>query len=140
VVAEYKLEIKQLFKKMEEEHSIRIINFPDGSYSIKNKKKFKDIKYEDKESYLKENFPPYNNRKLTDKKHCIYCEKTIVIGDYKIEIEDDREYIVCPNAPDCDGSIIHWANIPDDKPKPAKKSTKKPAKSTKKPAKKLKKK
>jgi hypothetical protein len=129
VVAEYKLEIKQLFKKIEEEHSVRIINFPDGSYSITNKKKFKDIKYEDKESYLKENSPfaEKSKLKLTDKKHCSCCEKTIVVGDYKIEIEDDREYIVCPNAPNCDGSIIGWFDIPDEKPikKPAKKSKKK---------------
>lgn len=69
---------------------------------------FKEIKY--KSSYFKKNYPFRGIPKLTDKKYCIHCNQYIIVGDYKVEIVDGREYIVCPNAPQCDGSVIDWFN------------------------------
>jgi DNA-directed RNA polymerase subunit RPC12/RpoP len=106
--------------------------------------KFKEIK--DKESYLRKNRVDLEMPKLTDKKLCIHCGKTFVVGDYKVEIKDRKEYIVCPNAPSCDGKIIDWVHRsfytkPTEK-KSAKKLTKKPTKKVvkkviKKPTKKI---
>jgi hypothetical protein len=45
--------------------------------------KLKEI--ENKEIFLKENYPFANVPKLGDKKHCLHCNKTITVGDYKVE-------------------------------------------------------
>ncbi len=71
--------------------------------------KLKEIK--DKESYLKKHYPFANVPKLTDKKHCIHCEMDIIVGDYKVEVKNGKEYILCPNAPECDGTLMDWFNI-----------------------------
>jgi hypothetical protein len=68
--------------------------------------KFKEI--ENKESYLKKHYPFTDTPELTDKKVCLHCENQIVVGDYKVEIEDGKEFIVCPNAPKCNGTLIDW--------------------------------
>lgn len=68
--------------------------------------KFKEIK--DKASYLKNNYPFVGVPKLTDKNRCIHCNKDFIVGDYKVQIENGKEYIVCPNAPTCDGTLIDW--------------------------------
>jgi hypothetical protein len=47
----------------------------------------KEIKIEDKQKYLEENYPFTNPPKLTDKKRCIHCKKEITIGDYKVFID-----------------------------------------------------
>jgi hypothetical protein len=65
----------------------------------------------DKEIYLKENYPFAEIPKLTDKVHCIHCQKNVIVGDYKVEIQYNEEYICCPNAPECDGTIIDWINV-----------------------------
>ena len=70
--------------------------------------KFKEIK--NKATYLKKNSPFYFPPRLTEKKHCLHCGEDIIVGDYKVQIIDDEEYIVCPNAPKCDGSIIDWVD------------------------------
>jgi len=67
---------------------------------------FKEIK--DKKRYLVENYPFGGVPELTDVRHCIHCDKDIIVGDYKVEIGTDMEYIVCPNAPECDGTVIDW--------------------------------
>ena len=67
---------------------------------------FKEIK--DKRRYLVEHYPFVGVPELTDTKHCIHCDKDIIVGDYKVEIENGIEYIVCPNAPECDGTLIDW--------------------------------
>jgi hypothetical protein len=74
--------------------------------------KFKEIK--NKEIYLKQNYPFVDIPKLTDKKHCIHCNEDFIVGDYKVEILYNEEYIVCPNAPNCDGTIIDWLDIDND--------------------------
>ena len=67
----------------------------------------KEIIIKDKLKYLQEN-SPFEVPKLTDKKHCIHCDKDIIVGDYKVFVEDGEEYICCPNAPECNGTIIDW--------------------------------
>lgn len=81
--------------------------------------KFKQI--ENKEVFLKENYPFANVPKLGDKKHCIHCNKTIIVGDFKVETEynelkgEDHDYIVCPNAPECKGNVMDWMDLePED--------------------------
>lgn len=71
----------------------------------------------DKQNYLNDHCPFDNDLKLTDKKRCIHCNKVIVVGGYKVYKENgpgryDRfEYICCPNAPECDGTIIDWMEV-----------------------------
>lgn len=68
---------------------------------------FKEI--ENKEEYLKENYPFGNIPELTEKRHCIHCGNDILVGDYQVLIESSgAEFIVCPNAPECTGSVIDW--------------------------------
>jgi hypothetical protein len=70
--------------------------------------KFKKIK--NKENYLKKNYPFANVPQLTDKKFCIHCEENFIVNDYKILIFNNEEYIVCPNSPKCEGTVIDWFN------------------------------
>lgn len=75
----------------------------------KNIMKFKEIK--NKESYFKKNYPFGDRPKLTDKKRCLHCKREFVVGDYKVQIDYTLEYIVCPSAPACNGTVIDWTNI-----------------------------
>jgi hypothetical protein len=66
----------------------------------------------DKQKYLNENYPFAEIPELTDSKLCIHCDKVIVIENFKVfKGEDGFEYICCPNAPSCDGTVIDWMNI-----------------------------
>ncbi|MDR3712617.1 MAG: hypothetical protein P4L51_07370 [Puia sp.] len=68
-----------------------------------------EIKIEDKQQYLNDNYPFEEAPKLTDKKKCIHCGSIITVGDYKVfKDEVGEEYIYCPNAPKCDGTVIDW--------------------------------
>jgi hypothetical protein len=67
---------------------------------------FKEIK--DKQDYLEKNYPYMGVPELNDKKYCIHCGEYFIVGDYKVEIKDKEEYIVCPNAPKCDGNVMDW--------------------------------
>lgn len=69
----------------------------------------KEIVIKDKEKYLKENYPFEDIPKLTDKKRCIHCNSVIVVGDYKVyKDQNNYEFIYCPNAPECNGTLIDW--------------------------------
>lgn len=69
----------------------------------------KEMIIPDKQEYLKKNYPFADTPKLTDRKRCIHCNKIITIGDYKVyKAEDGFEFICCPNAPDCNGTLIDW--------------------------------
>jgi hypothetical protein len=49
---------------------------------------------------------------LTDKKRCIHCDSIITVGDFKVFLDDEGdEYICCPNAPKCDGTVIDWFKL-----------------------------
>ena len=71
--------------------------------------KFKTI--EDKEKFFKENYPFSSRPKLTDKKHCIHCDKDIIVGDFKVLQKYGETYILCPNSPICNGTVIDWISI-----------------------------
>lgn len=71
----------------------------------------KEIIIKDKQKYLQENHPFDCNLKLTDEKHCLHCDKDIVVGDYKVFLVSGNEFICCPNAPECNGTVIDWMDI-----------------------------
>jgi hypothetical protein len=79
---------------------------------------FKQIK--DKAKYLKKNYPFDGVPKLTEIKHCIHCGQNFLVGDYKVHLEYNYlakkkiEYIVCPYAPDCSGSVIDWFSVEEE--------------------------
>lgn len=62
-----------------------------------------------KQAYLRENYPFTEIPKLTDTKRCIHCNSVFEVKDFKV-FKDKRgeEYICCPNAPECNGTVIDW--------------------------------
>jgi hypothetical protein len=79
---------------------------------IGKNKSMEPIIIKDKQKYLNENYPFEDIPKLTDQKHCIHCDNNITVGDYKVFTDGDgEEYICCPNAPDCDGTVIDWLDV-----------------------------
>jgi len=72
----------------------------------------KELLIIDKQKYLEENHPFGNIPKLTDKMRCIHCDSVITVKDYKVfKDEDGDEFICCPNAPMCNGSVIDWVDL-----------------------------
>jgi hypothetical protein len=68
-----------------------------------------EVIIEDKQKFLRINYPFADVPKLTDKKRCLHCHSIITVGDYKVfRVEDGSRLIYCPNAPDCDGTVIDW--------------------------------
>ncbi|MDD2205059.1 MAG: hypothetical protein PHU62_07340 [Bacteroidales bacterium] len=66
-----------------------------------------EIKIKDKQQYLEDNYPFIPIPKLTDKMICIHCDSEIVVGDYKVFTNSKgMEFICCPNAPECNGTVI----------------------------------
>ena len=68
---------------------------------------------ENKQKYLNDNYPFEGIPHLSDKKLCIHCNQTITVGDFKVyrDTTNDFEFICCPNAPDCDGTVIDWIDL-----------------------------
>jgi hypothetical protein len=66
------------------------------------------IEISNKEAYFKKNYPFRPIPKLTDKRFCIHCFEWITIGDFKVQQIAKTQLIVCPNAPECHGTIIDW--------------------------------
>ena len=67
------------------------------------------IEIKDKEKYLNENSPFADVPRLSAKKRCMHCNKVIKVGDYKVYRNNKgEEFIVCPNSPECDGTLIDW--------------------------------
>lgn len=70
-----------------------------------------ELRIKNKEKYLSENYPFTDIPKLTDKKVCINCNSVITVGEYKVfKSESGFEYICCPTAPHCNGTVIDWIN------------------------------
>ena len=68
-----------------------------------------EIKIEDKQKYLNENYPFSDPPELTDMKECIHCGNIITVGDFKVfKDKIGEEYIYCPHAPNCEGTVIDW--------------------------------
>ncbi|MHC1775467.1 MAG: hypothetical protein AB9834_08650 [Lentimicrobium sp.] len=69
----------------------------------------KELIITNKQKYLEENYPFDGIPKLTDKVECIHCDSIITVGDFKVyKDETGFEFICCPNAPDCNGTVIDW--------------------------------
>jgi hypothetical protein len=60
----------------------------------------------DKKKFFEENKP--TTIKYDKKVKCIHCGEMINTKDYKVQKEGKNLFIVCPNAPKCDGTIIDW--------------------------------
>jgi hypothetical protein len=71
-----------------------------------------EITISNKEQYLKENYPFTTIPALTDTKRCIHCDTVITVGDFKV-FKDKKgdEFICCPNAPECNGTVIDWFDV-----------------------------
>lgn len=76
----------------------------------------KEVTIKDKQKYFVEHYPFAKPPKLTDLKQCIHCDNIITVGDFKVfKDETGFEYICCPHAPECDGTVIDWFDI-ENKP------------------------
>jgi len=72
----------------------------------------KEIIIEDKKKYLEENYPFDDVPELSERKICIHCDEEFTVSDYKVFLDEDgEELIYCPNAPECDGTVIDWFNV-----------------------------
>ncbi len=72
----------------------------------------KEIEIKDKQKYLDENYIFEDIPEVSDRKRCLHCGEIIVVGNYKVYAnEQGDEYIYCPNAPACDGTIIDWMDV-----------------------------
>lgn len=70
---------------------------------------YQELKILNKAQYLKDNYPFEDVPELTDQLLCIHCNEIITVGDYKVyKVPAGREYICCPNAPECNGTVIDW--------------------------------
>lgn len=71
-----------------------------------------EVEIIDKQKYLNEHYPFVEIPQLIDSKLCIHCDTVIVVGDFKVfEDKTGFEFICCPNAPSCDGTLIDWIEI-----------------------------
>jgi hypothetical protein len=65
-----------------------------------------------KQEYLNDNYPFADTPKLTDKQRCIHCDSVFTVGDYKVfKDKNGIEFICCPNATDCNGTLIDWFSV-----------------------------
>ena len=72
----------------------------------------KEITIIDKQKFLNENYPFEGIPKLTDKKECMHCNSIFVVGDYKVYRDiNGFEFLCCPNAPECNGTVIDWIDL-----------------------------
>jgi len=72
----------------------------------------KEIEIKDKQNYLDKNYPFKDTPKLTHLKRCIHCDCVIVVGEFKVYVDKaGNEFICCPNAPECNGSVIDWIEL-----------------------------
>ena len=72
-----------------------------------------EIIIKDKQRYLNDNYPFDEIPKMNDRRRCIHCDNIINVAEYKVFRDDDgNELIYCPNAPDCDGTVIDWFPLP----------------------------
>jgi len=69
----------------------------------------KELIIEDKQKYLEENYPFSGVPKLSKKVTCIHCNSVFRVGEFKVfKINESIEFICCPNAPECTGTVIDW--------------------------------
>jgi hypothetical protein len=71
-----------------------------------------ELQIKDKQKYFDDNYIFEDAPKLTDQKRCIHCDSIFTVGDYKVfKDKQGNEFICCPNAPDCDGTLIDWFDL-----------------------------
>ncbi|MDY7396338.1 hypothetical protein UMM65_13890 [Aureibaculum sp. 2210JD6-5] len=72
----------------------------------------RELEIKDKQRYLTESYPFAEVPELADRKKCIHCDSSIIVGNYKVFTNElGEELIYCPNAPECDGTVIDWIDI-----------------------------
>jgi hypothetical protein len=72
------------------------------------------IPKENREDYFNKNTPFHTRLHEYGKCQCCHCWKVINPFEYKVfvDAEDgDFESICCPNAPECDGTLIDWVPL-----------------------------
>jgi hypothetical protein len=85
----------------------------EGRPQKKESQSMEEVLVNDKHKFLNEHYPFDVAPELTDKFRCLHCGEVITVGEYKIfkEQGDDFLYICCPNAPECDGTVIDWIDV-----------------------------
>ncbi len=68
---------------------------------------YEELKIKDKQKYLDENWG-VESFKLLDQVLCLHCNQLVTVGKYKVFRSKGFDYICCPNAPECNGTIIDW--------------------------------
>ncbi len=76
--------------------------------SVQNEPEMVEVKITKKAQYLKENFPFDPVPKLNETRQCLHCDKVFTVKDFKVFRYKKMEFICCPNAPECNGSVIDW--------------------------------
>lgn len=70
-----------------------------------------EIKVADKAKYLDENYPFEDCPSLEEEKLCLHCDSIFKVKEYTVfRDKDGDEFICCPNAPDCNGTVIDWVD------------------------------
>ena len=72
-----------------------------------------EVFVQDKQQFLNENHPTGPVPELTQQFRCLHCGEIITVGDYRVfkEKGDNFQYISCPNAPECGGTVIYWIPV-----------------------------
>ena len=73
-----------------------------------------EVIIDNKQEYFNKNYPFDPTPDLSDSKRCINCDTIFTIEDYKVfKSKHGEEYICCPNAPKCSGTVIDWIRVDD---------------------------
>ena len=66
-----------------------------------------EVHITDKAGYLQEHYPFEGVPDMDEMVDCIHCFQKVRMGDYKVyRGSNGFEYICCPNAPQCSGTVI----------------------------------
>jgi hypothetical protein len=72
----------------------------------------KETIIKNKQEFLFKNYPFFPVPLITDQLACIHCDQVFTVGDFKVLSDETRfEFICCPNAPDCNGTVIDWVDL-----------------------------
>lgn len=72
----------------------------------------KELEISDKQIYLAIHYPFKGVPDLTDKMRCIHCDKVFNVREFKVFTDlKGMEYICCPFAPECNGTVIDWVDV-----------------------------